>query len=87
MEVQYGIQTNNKYALFYDDSVDLSEILEGQDGSKKSEEKGKGKKDSRSEKDSKSAKNKQNKKVLTPVQEQKSRQIEQGSAERNGKER
>ena len=84
MEVQYGIQTNNKYALFNDESVDLSEILEG---SKKSEEKGKGKKDSRSEKDSKSAKNKQNKKVLTPVQEQKSRQIEQGSAERNGKKR
>ncbi|KAK2191517.1 hypothetical protein NP493_49g09075 [Ridgeia piscesae] len=72
MESQYGIAVTNKYELFLNEDEDPLEILRLQEEAKlKKKDDKPTKKDGKHDKAAKSAKTKQNKKVLTPVQDQK----------------
>ena len=72
MESQYGIAVKNKYELFLNEDEDPLEILRLQEEAKlKKKDDKPTKKDGKHDKAAKSAKTKQNKKVLTPVQDQK----------------
>ena len=72
MESQYGIAVTNKYELFLNEDEDPLEILRLQEEAKlKKKDDKPTKKDGKHDKAAKSAKTKLNKKVLTPVQDQK----------------
>lgn len=80
MENEYGIPVINKYSMLIDDDEDLDEKLQKQNELK---EAAKAKKNAKNEQD-KTAKNNKQKKVLTPVQDQRKGQGEKGPARRDG---